>query len=726
MNNTNAAVRKSKTAFTTFAIACALTGIAALTPSVAAAQVWGGGDFGVAPPFAFNQARPRLVVLIHGITPKPSESPEIGIGKSKHARYYWGFDFVKGVQGRVSENGTRVITPRKDGKMQLQTVLREDWQHFSSWGDDDELAPIFSPISWNTQLPSGIEFDQTLIKQHINLMTKGGAESTMVMVNTRDGSKHLMIQLAEFIDEIYTSYRAAFGHLEEKQQPQIYLVGHSFGGVIARALLANPTSPDLFGNKLTATQRTRADYLRERVVLVKTLSTPHEGSPAIKVGTDAATYMETVGSTLIATYCAAVAALPWKSYDADWVRNEHKKMLTGAMNAISGQRDCLKDITRIAEYNSGILKPDTARRRAGGDMVPIYTAAGRNPGGMYYDSSRSVFAFGGGEYNPISNLDMARLSGRFSGEATALTIIESVMRNQGYGKAQQMPWGKATWAEGDRVRSPLAGQGSALRPSNATLASTLTSDSIKYVAAKFFEGGAYRELNADGEWDNDGFVGFDSSHGLNLNTNWYRVVDQAKYGGWMPWDVDNHGSMMWNVGNGLWIHNELVRGAGPIVTPTGSRRSVWMPGESQASPKNGIRIQVTELKDVNNDLDTLTKADFSIKIRVGSIERTTQCPENTQVVTNIPVMDVYNYPSPVIPIKIDVWERDSHTFPYDPDDTCVVSPMTNKTSLYLYYDVRTNRVAGDLSGDGGTSLTAVQRAQIANKVSMTLKVTRIQ
>jgi hypothetical protein len=135
---------------------------------------------------------------------------------------------------------------------------------------------------------------------------------------------------------------------------------------------------------------------------------------------------------------------------------------------------------------------------------------------------------------------------------------------------------------------------------------------------------------------------------------------------------------------------------------------------------------VTELKDVYNDLDTLTKADFSIKIRVGATERTTQCPENTQVVTNIPVMDVYNYPSPVIPIKIDVWERDAHTFPYDPDDTCVVSPMTNKTSLYLYYDVRTNRVAGDLSGNGGDTLTAVQQAQIANKVSMKFKVTRIQ
>lgn len=724
MNNSNFAARNTKTAFSAFAIACALTGLAALTPATAEAQVWGGGDIGVAPPFQITQSRPKLVVLLHGVTAKYTEDPEIGVGTSKHARHYWGFDFIKGLQGRLDEDSMRVITPKKDGSLQLQTLMKEQWHPGQTVENSADLAPICYPISWNKQLPPGIEWNTQLIKEHIKLMTKN-SESVMVMVNTRDGSKHLMPQVGETIDEVYNSYRAAFGHLEEKVQPQIYLVGHSFGGVIARAILANPTAPDLFGNKLTPTQRTRADYLRQRVVLVKTLSAPHEGTMIGDPASDAADWMESIGGPILQAAFTAYSFIPWKWYSDAWVEGKTKNTVESALNAISGRRDCLEDLRRVNEYNIGILAEGTARRSANGQIVPIYTAAGRTPGGTYYDSSRSIFFFGGSSYNPVSNLDVATGYSRFAKEAMALTIIEGVLRQEGYG-TPKAPWGKATLPDGDRVKSPYAGTGtSATRKLSDPI--VLDTADIFGVINRFADGKHYTS-GPDGEWDNDGFLGWDSAHALKQKgTNWYRVYETSKYGSLMPWDLDNHGSMMFNVGTAQWIHNELLRTAGPFNHFPGSRRSTWSNLDGPVTPKHGIRIDFLELHDVDNNLDTFTGADYRITTRIGTAEQTSNGPENTGTWKTIPSFGINNYQSTIIPIKIDVIERDSHTPPYDPDDQCVVTPEPGRTSLYLYYDVRTNRVSGDMNGLGGEVLTARPwSSEVSNRVRLKFKVTRVQ
>jgi hypothetical protein len=719
VNNTNSAARKNKTAFSAFAIACALTGLAALTPATATAQVWGGGDFGVAPLFKINQSRPKLVLLIHGITPKPEEDQAVGIGSAKHARHYWGFEFIKGLQGRMDENAMRVITPKKNGTLQLQTNMIEDWFPRQGVNNPDDLAPICYPISWNKQLPPGIEWNQTLIKDHIRLMTKN-SESIMVMVNTRDGSKHLMPQVGETIDEVFNSYRAAFGHLDEKVQPQIYIVGHSFGGVIARTLLANPAGADLFGNKLTATQRTRADYLRQRVVLVKTLSTPHEGSLVGDLAGDAANWMDTVGKAVLEQAVSAYSFIPWKMHSESWVKGTTKNMLETAMNAISGRRDCLEDVRRMSEYNAGILKENTARRSANGEIIPIFSAAGRNPSGTFYDSSRSVGLFGG-TWNPVTNLDIATGYNRFAKEAMALTIIETVMRQEGYGVAPRAPWGKTTFAEGDRMRSPYTFFGTTL-PRKFSDPLVLDTTDLSLVIGYFLLGAPYT-AGPDGEWDNDGFVGWNSSHALNQKgTNWYRVYDQKKYGSLLPWDQDHHGSMMFNVGTAQWIHNELLRTAGPYNFFPGSRRSTWTMLDGPVTPRHGIKLDFIELKDIAGDLD-YSGAEFTLKATIGTSQNVMHGPDNTNTWKNIPSFAIDNYQSTVIPIKIDVIERDQ---PYDPDDQCVVTPEDGQTALYLYYDVRTNRISGDLNGMGGEVLTSRGNTAASNRVQLKFKVTRFQ
>ncbi|MEI7985370.1 MAG: hypothetical protein WCI55_07050 [Armatimonadota bacterium] len=54
--------------------------------------------------FQLRKNRARLVVLLHGVTPEPLQSPEQKIVMSGHARHYWGYEFIKGLQGRLDES----------------------------------------------------------------------------------------------------------------------------------------------------------------------------------------------------------------------------------------------------------------------------------------------------------------------------------------------------------------------------------------------------------------------------------------------------------------------------------------------------------------------------------------------------------------------------------------------------------------------------------------------
>lgn len=712
-------MKSAKTLLTPFAIAASLAGLAAIAPVQASAQ-----DPGQT--FKFSKERSRLVVILHGVTPKPTEDKEAGIALSKHAQYYWGFDFMKGLQGRAEEDALHSFTPTISGQLNYRLIRREDWNYKLAPENGFELAPIYV----NTRLAAapGMGTSQTMMKQYLTLATRGGENSTMVMVNTRDGSKHFMPQLGETIDEIYRSYIAAFGHLEEKVQPQIYLVGHSFGGIIARGILANPTGADLFGNTLTATQRQRCDFLRARVVLVQSLSAPHEGTPIPKMTQDVAKYLRTTGWSIINGALTSLVPPAFRGMTEAAVRAKTNEVIKEALDAVSGERDCHHDLNRMAEYNTGILNPNTMRRRTGGtDLVPYYTANGRNPGDMYFDSSRSVFALSGSlTWNPWTNIDTARGFNRMAKQAMALTLIERAMRSFGYGKAQGFPWGKATNPLGDTVRSPMAGMGVPIRSSSAPL--QIATQNIRDIAATFFEGKPYAQQTSDGEWDTDGFLAWDSGMALSLpGRNWYRVFAPAQYGAFLPWDIDNHGSMMFNVGVGSWIHNELVRGAGPYVGAPGNRNSGWTATEMPIVPRYGIRVDFTELHDLDNNLDTFTGADMRLTVRVGGTTQSWDAPNGTRTVTKIPSFTLNNFASSIIPIRVSVLERDRFEISTDPDDDCVVTPISNRTSLYVYYDVRTGRISGDVNGWQGETLTARPwSSDVANRVRLQFKVTRIQ
>lgn len=655
------------------------------------------GPLEVWTPFKFTPTKPRLVVLLHGVTPEVYESPDQRIGKPGHARHYWGFRFIKGLQGESNVHNMNVITPAYFGVLRGRDTNVLDWFPGTSDTGGNDLAPICFPTNLGPITPAMAQ-SQSAMKSYINLMC--GGTNTMVMINTRQGAKHLMPQLAETIEEVFMSYKIAFGSLPEARQPQIYLVGHSFGGVIARALLANPTAGDLWGNKLTANQRSMADYLRKRVVLVMTLAAPHEGTHIGDPAGDVADYITTYGPGIISNLLQEVN--DWTSghnYTAAEIKQMSKDFIQKGLNAVSGKRDCLQDLLRMNEYNAGILKPNVERRRPNGtlsDLVPIYTAAGRCPGGRYMDDDRGVFILQGladNPYNPISAIDLITGT-RFSSDAAALNLIEGVMHLYGYGREGKRPWGTAEAEIGDRFGGPFAGVGPA---SPRGLAGKWSpDDNLKTLAKMFFAGNPYVQFEADGEWDNDGFLGWDSANAYHLTgQNFYRLYDDALFGGNLPWDIDNHGSIMFSAANGAWIHNELIRQAGPLVK-VGARTSVWNLADTPQTPSKHLKVEILEMKDRRQELDDASGADFQLTVRINGLTTVRNLPEG-DTITEIAPFYHQGIPNTVIPIQISALELDTP----DPFDVCVLSPEKHQSTLYLFYDTRTNKIMGDVRANGG-------------------------
>lgn len=689
-----------RSAFKVLAVACALTLTPAFTPAASAQVI--PGPLEVWTPFQFSPTKPRLVVLLHGVTPKREESPEQDIGKSGHARHYWGFNLIKGLQGESNEPRMNVITPAYFGVLRGRTNVYADWVPNTTDKSSIDLAPICFPYNLGPITPAMAQ-SQTAMKQYINLMT--AAPNTMVMVGTRDGSKHLMPQVAETIEEITMSYKIAFGSLPEARQPQIYLVCHSFGGIVARTILSNPTAPDLFGNRLTASQRSMADYLRKRVVLVYTMGTPYEGSPIGDVASDLSDFVSQKGpgilAKLIEDWNVEVQTDGKEMTKAQlkaWIQSKIDK----GVNFISGKRDCLGDVsfTGMAQYNAGLLKPNIERRRTGGDLVPFFTAAGRNPGNRYIDDDRSVYYLDeglDGRYNPISMFDVAK-GPRAGTEAFGLYLIEGLMHLYGYGREGKRPWGTAEAAIGDRFGGPFTGIGPATaRPVSASWQPDETR--IKSLADLVFDGRPYIQFDTDGEWDSDGFCGWDSAHAYHqTGTNFYRLYDETFYGSNLPWDIDHHGSMMFSAANGAWIHNELIRQAGPLVR-AGARRSVWGPTDTPVTPSNNLKVEILELKDAKQELDSGSGADFYLHVRINGSGANRTLPEG-DTHTNLTPFYHSGIPNTVIPIQISAIELDDPDY----DDICVMSPREAQSTLYLFYDTRTNKIMGDVQGNGGDIL----------------------
>jgi hypothetical protein len=294
-----------------------------------------------AEPFAFAPDRPTLVVLLHGMTPSLALDDEVGT--HAYTRRYWGYHFVRALLGGEA--------PRIDG------------------GD------ALTPETWISQAPASDE------PHHGLLLRADGAVGRAVFVVARDGARDLgeqVVAAAAQVEAGVERYRQVLaavrpGASVSELEPQLVLIGHSFGGLVGRYLLTNPPlDGGAFGTD--AATWARADAIRDRTLYLVTLGTPHEGSAAADRAALMATVAATVRDELVRPH----------AFTRRWVTPLLDEGATLLRLEDPVTEHLRTDVWASLNHpETGMLAAHRARR-GDGTMVPVYALAARSPGGHFF------------------------------------------------------------------------------------------------------------------------------------------------------------------------------------------------------------------------------------------------------------------------------------------------------------------------------------------------------
>ena len=512
----------------------------------------------------FTPTRARLVVFIHGMTEAPNGQPasasdntsKPGIPDSLvFSRYYWGFRFVRAMLGGRSG-------PLRTGSG--RHVTENDWQT-SAVADSSPAA-------------------------HFVEATDPSRPGMIGLMLHRPAHVDLMAQVKSAVEQLHTLYTGRFPSASE---PQIILVAHSMGGLVSRAILANPALPVSCGpsrspSTLDAVTRTKADFIRNRTTCLITLATPHQGSPVANMVRDRRFVPWLQGELQrMSTF------FPVINVGIRVGAPEIKKMVDsmGQRPAVAdletGFWDNLNGIGPSGKPDFGALAAGTARR-SDGSLVPIYALGGRSQAGGFLTFPDRVPA--------------GMTSTRSVSEATQQVILDMLMGSWGRFIGTPRLWGTPSVSSLDRVRrqrivdfsNDLVADfartiGGAFAENAFRRAVSIAGGAVKFIKSALplpptpDETPLYLEQRyklswsitsgprvtgaggpvADGETDGDGLVPVDSSLGFRMggaNTlpggNWYRLVNGS-------WDPTNHGAITFWPQVGQELFSRIVSVAGP-------------------------------------------------------------------------------------------------------------------------------------------------------------------
>jgi hypothetical protein len=549
--------------------------------------------------FTFSNTRPICVVLVHGITgiPKPAgftPAPTTpNPGTHRFARYYWQPEFVRGLMGLVSEDPVS-FTNRIEGNQ-------------------------MRPSNWETAVCSDtVASDHLMSATGRPNPTRGIYPFLSVMFTHRDGSRSLAQQSIDTAAQIRRFYTESFGSWPAAKQPQLILLAHSGGGLVARTIC---TAPSSLGGGMSGSfplntripnrifsfaERDNMNFIRQRTMYMVTLSTPHEGSQIAQVSNRIGQYVK---------FIPAVGKL-----------DPHAPILAEL------------SLTNMLAYNRNQLHPSLCRR-PDGSAIPLYCIGGRAPGGPEYYANpnqrdSNLATPDGGIPFLKSQLEEVRTDRTNRREFEAYNLMLADYSNK-------TVWSAAV-SQGmglDILLAPPIGNPTDYRASvlGLTPADNPLLDIVRTVDVDAFGGistpwylasniaigprlfylrnnwvpvtqtrfgisvptGQYTNngpsLAGDGQIDCDGFVHINSALGAKLGTattnpfahttpggSWYRSYRSAA-------DYHNHGSVTRSEDIGRWVRqnitgvhlaNQLLNfvrtdlAAGPRVSTTGTR-SVW-------------------------------------------------------------------------------------------------------------------------------------------------------
>lgn len=279
-------------------------------------------DLTLAPPAGFfAPERPKLIVLLHGLNPERATDLAAALA-------YWRTTFLAGLVGEPSPS----------------SLAAED--------------------------------SRDSIRRHFFGVT--GAPGVSLMLTYRDSRQSLAAQTVAAARQVYDLYVERFR--ASKDYPQILLLGHSLGGLVARCIACCPELTESGARKLGLTPEEseaaaqRMAFLKNRTVCILTLQTPHEGTPVADRVMELQAVLDQPGLQTALQQAAELLGLK----DASAVK------AASAFLHNLGRAAVLQDLTTASmrRSNSGDLRPDRARRDDG-TLIPILAAGSRDPSSGY-------------------------------------------------------------------------------------------------------------------------------------------------------------------------------------------------------------------------------------------------------------------------------------------------------------------------------------------------------
>jgi hypothetical protein len=502
----------------------------------------------------FESARPRLIILVHGATDDPRYHPEKHIGTLQHARDYWEYALVQNLLGATSDLSTM-------SGVQLNS---ETWTE-ARVRDSELLDQFIIPDS--------------ALKA---VKTSRRLPELSVLLTYRNGSETLASQGRAIIRQVYAQY-TQLAQVSEVQ-PQIIWVGHSMGGNVIRYVLSNPIEA-LNNIRLTAAERTQADFLRDRTLFAVTLGTPHEGSPLADKFTQIAQFLGQNPSPLREFYTLAGMNSPrehvigWLGADSDSTRHLRTDFW--------------------ANQNISALAPERACR-TDESLIPIYCLGSRSPGRTFFDDpNRDPVTLAGAVgrqdnktlYETIGLMSLDYALHTTPGTPNHWGIVPPASRDLDWVRRAfltLLPPGELSSPREQPELFPLYYLKVPWRSEPRSLFDLLPTF-VPSGANRPNTDNSYSTRAADGEIDNDGMVGIDSALGVKLGTTTLEYFDHNREwpiagnlvrGSWYrlysgPWNWDDHGSLRRNPETARWLRQHLFRSAGPWVG--GNPISQWDP-----------------------------------------------------------------------------------------------------------------------------------------------------
>jgi hypothetical protein len=697
--------------------------------------------------FSFRPDQPKVMVLVHGITISEKMDlerkrkyaldhrdgntsgraailyPYEQTNTAAHMQFYWGYDFIRVLQGKAASDDLYFFPP-VEGQERLK-FTRSTW--------DTHQRPVY-PSKWTAAAAQqGTKNIAPLIFDG-RTEQPGGIPPVSVMVLYRDGAKSFIEQTEDVSSQLYDSYQHYFSNLPLDQQPAIYILGHSFGGITSRALLNNSRAVLSGQGHFDANFRKAADYIRDRTVLLNTLATPHLGSPVPastqkthRQVTELADAIRNLDN--IDRYIKTTTTIRRESFVTE-DRNIIMDNLTSIANnvkisesldafasqleevadyVITGDRPVLDDINNIRRIHDDFIT-EQHMRRTDGSLIPVYTMTGSNPGSLFYLTERPLANFGGSLWNARHSL--LDIKDRYNNYGANKVAFESTFL-----AIQDILSGEDTWTRkytdfefGDRFSSK----------------STDMLDMI--VGCLHPEYGVGIGFGADQYFDSDGMVGFESGHALKafghpeLNYfsanrewkvgnkkergSWYRLYGK-NYGITHPWDYDNHRSICFNTGTAAFIHNYLLQLAGPRVAAGSFSTMDGLPAK-KGLKTSAITVEISKVKDIRGNIDpSLDEADFKASVKIG--DRVWQGGSVVEGEDEV-FKDNFQHGKPyvwtfgskwienstIVPVIIRIEDADENL--YLADDLCSANPACGREDIVLFVDTQNGQIYGDYEG----------------------------